>query len=102
MRSIIKIQLEDGVTFNADGMETQQITEAEYGGLRIKISATVGGDFHRNTSLLDRQYIFEEAFKLDSNKQHQWRAFLNRSSIEIDVSFEEIDSDIEDYMSSLF
>lgn len=48
IRSVAEVQFADGVTFDADDLEVQQITEdAEYGGLRIKISATVGGDFHR-------------------------------------------------------
>lgn len=34
--------------FEAKNIETQQITEdAEYGGLRVKVWATVGGDRHR-------------------------------------------------------
>lgn len=48
IRTVANIQLSDGVTFNSDDIEIEQITEdAEYGGLRIKISALVGGDFHR-------------------------------------------------------
>jgi predicted nucleotidyltransferase component of viral defense system len=48
IRSVINIQLNDGVTFNANDIEARPITEdAEYGGLRIKIPATIGGGFYR-------------------------------------------------------
>lgn len=48
IRDIATIDLNDGVSFNPDEIDIEQITEdAEYGGLRIKISATVGGDRHR-------------------------------------------------------
>ncbi len=48
IRSIVEIELDDGVTFDADKLDIEQITEdAQYGGLRIKIWATVGGDRQR-------------------------------------------------------
>lgn len=48
IRSIAEIELKDGVQFYPDDMNIQQITEdAEYGGLRIKIAASVSGDRHR-------------------------------------------------------
>jgi len=48
IRSIAEIDLEDGVEFFPDDMDVEQITEdAEYDGLRIKITATVGGDRRR-------------------------------------------------------
>lgn len=48
IRNIVAIDLKDGVSFNPKEIDIKQITEdAEYGGLRIKISATVGGDRHR-------------------------------------------------------
>jgi len=48
IREIAEIELEDGVSFNPGEMDIEQITEdAEYGGFRIRIAATVGGDRHR-------------------------------------------------------
>lgn len=55
----------------------------------------------RNTPRSDTQVIYDEAFKTDRNKQQQWTAFLNRSFIEIDHSFQQIVTDIEDYMRSI-
>lgn len=187
IHAVADIELSDGVIFNSDDIEVEQITEdAEYGGFRIKISASVGGDFHRlqldigfgdeivagpvdmdypalldfpspnikvyslesaiaekfeaivslgligsrmkdyfdvwflienheirsgrlkeaiektfsrrNTPIEDCQYIFDEEFKMDKSKTQQWQAFLNRSSIELDVSFDELVSDIERYI----
>lgn len=48
IQKVAGIELEDGVTFNTQDVEIEPITEdAEYGGLRIKLSATVGGDQQR-------------------------------------------------------
>ena len=48
IREIAEIDLEDGVSFHSQDFDIIQITEdAEYGGLRVKISATAGGDRHR-------------------------------------------------------
>jgi len=48
IEEIASIDLKDGVTFNPKEIDIRQINEnAEYGGLRIKIPATVGGDRHR-------------------------------------------------------
>lgn len=48
IRGIVAIDLKDGVSFKPEKIDIEQITEnAEYSGLRIKISATVGGDRHR-------------------------------------------------------
>lgn len=48
IKNIAEIELADGVNFISDEIEIHQITEdAEYGGLRVKIWATVGGDRHR-------------------------------------------------------
>lgn len=184
------IDLNDGVIFDPDTLEIQQITEeAQYGGLRVKLWATVAGDRRRlqidigfgdhivdgpvdmdypsllefpapsikvyslesaiaekfeaivslgllgsrmkdyfdvwfltqnheirpgklqeaikttfnrrNTPLSDTQVIFEEEFKTAGNKQQQWHAFLNRSFIDDDISFEKIMTDIEKYMRSI-
>lgn len=188
--SIADIDLNDGVVFDPDTLEIEQITEdAEYGGLRVKIWATVGGDrrrlqidigfgdkivdgpidmdypslleypapnikvyslesavaekfeaivslgslgsrmkdyfdvwfltqnhelrpdkvqeaikttfSRRNTPLSDTQYIFDEEFKTDKNKQQQWQTFLNRSHIKDEHSFEEVVGDIEKYMNPI-
>jgi len=48
IRQITKIDLEDGVMFNADKIEIDEITkDADYTGLRVRLSATVGGDYQR-------------------------------------------------------
>ncbi len=48
IKEIAAINLKDGVSFNPKDIEIEQITEdAEYGGLRVKITATVGGNRHR-------------------------------------------------------
>lgn len=48
IRDIAEIKLEDGVTFNPKDIDVEPITEeAEYDGVRIKISATVASDRHR-------------------------------------------------------
>ena len=179
IREIVKLDLEDGVSFNQEKIDIQQITEdAEYGGLRVRISATVGGDRHRlqldigfgdtivdgpvdmdypamlefpspnikvyslesaiaekleaivslgafgsrmkdyfdvwflmsnheidkdrlqkailttfekrSTPLEDFKYIFSDEFKSDKDKARQWEAFLNRTSIDVETSFEEV------------
>ncbi|MGM0587555.1 MAG: nucleotidyl transferase AbiEii/AbiGii toxin family protein [Bacteroidota bacterium] len=48
IRDIAEIKLEDGVKFNTKDIDVEAITEeAEYDGVRIKISATVASDRHR-------------------------------------------------------
>lgn len=179
IQQIASVDLEDGVQFNPEKINLEQITDdAEYGGLRVKISATVGGDRHRlqldigfgdkivdgsvdmdyptlleyqapnikvyslesavaekfeaivslgafgsrmkdffdiwfliqnqklnpdrlhkaihttfnrrNTPIANSEYIFSEEFHSDPEKQQQWKAFLRRSYIEQDHSFEEV------------
>lgn len=190
IREIAEIDLEDGVSFNPDDMDIEQITEnAKYGGLRVRISATVGGDRHRlqldigfgdtivdgpvdmdypsmlefpspnikvyslesaiaekleaivslgtfgsrmkdyfdvwflvnnheidkdrlqkailatfekrHTPIEDFGYIFSDEFKSDTDKVRQWEAFLNRSSIDVDQSFEEVVIEIETFIKLL-
>jgi predicted nucleic acid-binding protein len=48
IKQIAKIDLQDGVFFKQNALNVEQITEdSEYGGLRIKIPAIVGGDYQR-------------------------------------------------------
>jgi len=48
IEQIASVELDDGVKFNQNEIDLEQITEdAEYMGLRVKISATVGRDWHR-------------------------------------------------------
>ena len=48
IKQIAKIDLQDGVFFKQNELDVEQITEdAEYGGLRFKIPAIVGGDYQR-------------------------------------------------------
>jgi predicted nucleotidyltransferase component of viral defense system len=44
---------------------------------------------NRNTNLKTRNIIFQQAFKEDKLKQHQWRSFLTRNSIAFDKNFSE-------------
>lgn len=190
IREIAEIDLEDGVSFNPEEIDIDQITEdAEYGGLRVRFSATVGGDSYRlqldigfgdtiidgpvemdypamlefsppnikvyslesaiaekleasvslgtfgsrlkdyfdvwfliknheinkerlqkaivstfekrKTPIEDFKYVFSNEFKSDQDKQRQWQAFLNRYSIDIDSSFEEVVSEIEVFIDQV-
>lgn len=48
IRQITEIELEDGVQFHGDKVEIDEITkEADYAGLRVQLSASVGGDHQR-------------------------------------------------------
>lgn len=49
----------------------------------------------RKTPLENSEYIFSEDFTGNPEKKQQWRAFLNRTSIELDLSFEEVVHDIQ-------
>lgn len=190
IRDIATIDLNDGVSFNPDEIDIEQITEdAEYGGLRIKISATVGGDRHRlqldigfgdtivdgpvdmdypaildfpspnikvyslesaiaekleaivnlgsfgsrmkdyfdvwfitqnheidknrlkkaikttfakrNTPTDDFFFIFDNDFKSDQYKHRQWKAFLNRTDVQLDRAFDQVIEDIENYLDEI-
>lgn len=52
----------------------------------------------RNTPIEDFQYIFNEDFRNNNEKQQQWNAFLNRSSIQSNKTFEEVVEGIENYI----
>ena len=48
IRQISEIELEDGVQFHSGNMEIDEITkDADYAGLRVRLSASVGGDHQR-------------------------------------------------------
>jgi predicted nucleotidyltransferase component of viral defense system len=48
IRQIAEIDLEDGVQFHGDKIEIDEITkDADYAGLRVRLSALVGGDHQR-------------------------------------------------------
>ena len=48
IRQIAEIDLEDGVQFHGDKIEIDEITkDADYTGLRVRLSALVGGDHQR-------------------------------------------------------
>jgi predicted nucleotidyltransferase component of viral defense system len=48
IRQISEIELEDGVQFHSDKIEIDEITkDADYAGLRVRLSASVGGDHQR-------------------------------------------------------
>lgn len=51
----------------------------------------------RNTDLKDISLIFKQEFIQDSHKATQWKAFLRRTSIEQDISFESIMQDLKRY-----
>lgn len=52
----------------------------------------------RNTPLDDFKYIFNNDFKYDVDKHQQWKAFLNRTDIQLDQSFDQVVLDIESYL----
>ena len=56
----------------------------------------------RSTPIEDFRYIFSTDFKSNENKSRQWKAFLNRSSIQTDYSFGEVVSEMETLVKSLF
>lgn len=56
---------------------------------------------NRSTPVSDSDYIFEESFRKDAEKKQQWKAFLNRNSIDVDQSFIEIVTEIEEYLSPI-
>ncbi len=48
IRQIAEIELDDGVMFNAGQIEIDEITkDADYTGIRVRLTATVGGDYQR-------------------------------------------------------
>ena len=57
---------------------------------------------NRGTDLIARKILYDKKFKADSEKQQQWMAFLNRSKINIDLSFREIIDFIENFIEQLF
>jgi predicted nucleotidyltransferase component of viral defense system len=52
----------------------------------------------RNTPLGDFKYIFNNEFKSDVDKHRQWKAFLNRTDIQLDHPFDHVIADIESYV----
>lgn len=50
---------------------------------------------HRHTLLQDSSFIFEAAFKQNSDKQKQWKAFLRKTSIDCPIEFSVIVEAIE-------
>lgn len=57
---------------------------------------------NRGTDLKARKILYDEKFKADKEKHQQWMAFLNRSQINIDLSFREIIDFIEKFIEPLF
>jgi predicted nucleotidyltransferase component of viral defense system len=68
------------------------------GTLRKAIYATFE---RRNTPIEDFQFIFSDAFKTNADKKRQWKAFLNRSYIDSEHSFEEVVSEIESFINPI-
>lgn len=188
IKQIAEIDLEDGVEFNGNQIEIDEITkDADYKGLRVRISASVGGDQQRlqidigfgdvivhgpvemsyptlldfdsptvkayslesaiaekfqaivslgifgsrmkdfydiwfltknrdfdkkrlseaivttfskrKTDIEEINRIFEDDFIQDSNKAKQWKAFLRRTSLTEQVTFENVMTDIKGYFS---
>lgn len=55
----------------------------------------------RNTPLEDFQYIFSSEFKSDKDKARQWEAFLNRTSIDAQSSFEEVVDEMASFLKPI-
>lgn len=188
IKQIAEIDLEDGVEFNGNQIEIDEITkDADYKGLRVRISASVGGDQQRlqidigfgdvivhgpvemsyptlldfdsptvkayslesaiaekfqaivslgifgsrmkdfydiwfltknrdfdkkrlseaivttfskrKTDFEEINRIFEDDFIQDSNKAKQWKAFLRRTSLTEQVTFENVMNELKGYFS---
>ncbi|MBA4313540.1 MAG: hypothetical protein C0417_13025 [Chlorobiaceae bacterium] len=56
---------------------------------------------HRGTPLEDRKVIFGIDFKLDSDKQKQWIAFLSRNRLTVNESFSEAMNKLELFLESV-
>lgn len=53
---------------------------------------------NRQTSLIDRQVVFDQKFKNDPARQVQWNAFLNRNNLEAEKSFKKVIELLEDFL----
>jgi len=53
---------------------------------------------NRQTSLVDRQVVFDQKFKNDPARQVQWNAFLNRNNLEAEKSFKKVIELLEDFL----
>ena len=53
----------------------------------------------RETDINSRSVLFADDFKGDEKKEIQWRAFLRRTSIESEFSFNEIVERIEEFIN---
>ena len=96
IQAIAEIELEDGVTFIPEDMHVETIAaDAEYGGIRAKISATVGGDRYRllldigfgdtivegpldmnYPTLLDTEPPTIKVYSLESSLAEKWEAIV--------------------------
>ncbi len=57
--------------------------------------------YNRNTTVTDSNYIFNNEFKNNYDKQKQWQAFLNRYGIQIEHTFEFVVSEIEKFFTPI-
>ncbi|MEX2602198.1 MAG: nucleotidyl transferase AbiEii/AbiGii toxin family protein, partial [Balneolaceae bacterium] len=53
----------------------------------------------RNTPVSDSQYIFSNEFRSDTEKLMQWQAFLRRTSIDEDLTFDEVVRQIAEFLT---
>ncbi len=96
IQTIAEIELDDGVKFMPDDMNVDAIAgDAEYGGIRVRISATVGGDRYRlqldigfgdtivegpldmnYPTLLDTEPPNIRVYSLESSLAEKWEAIV--------------------------
>jgi hypothetical protein len=54
----------------------------------------------RNTPMGDFTFIFDHDFKFDEDKHMQWKAFLNRTNIQLNQPFDQVIEDIQRFLET--
>lgn len=68
-----------------------------------KLSEAIAETFEqRSTSLDDRSIVFSNEFKSDGNKQTQWKAFQNRTGLNVDLNFSQVVDRINIFIDGCF
>ncbi len=92
-QEILAIDVEDGVEFDSNAVRVDQIREElEYGGLRLRTTASISDDrlacaiaatFERRETEIpaDLPDALTPAFAEDEQKQRQWNAFLENVAL---------------------
>jgi hypothetical protein len=104
IRRITEIDIADGVRFHGDEIEIHEITkDADYTSVRVRLSALVGGDYQRLQIGIGFgdvivhgpvEMSYPAMLEFDTPKV---MAFLRRTAIEEQASFESIMQDLRTY-----